>query len=127
MADPVAKDVDHCCRTQPLAKLSPFLAATVANLVTMLPAEAATGKIFDFNLTFFFMIGEFLLLMVFLEKTWFTPVGKVLDDRDSYIRDKLSSVGVSPCPGSMSTTVLPLMQSHQLPPLARQQCPGGVA
>lgn len=36
--------------------------------------------------------GEFLLLMVFLEKTWFTPVGKVLDERDALIREKLGSV-----------------------------------
>ena len=79
-----------------MTRLSPFLAATVANLVAMLPAEAATGKIFDFNLTFAFMVGEFLLLMVFLEKTWFTPVGAVLDERDKYIRDKLATVGVCP-------------------------------
>ena len=79
-----------------MTRLSPFLAATVANLVAMLPAEAATGKIFDFNLTFAFMVGEFLLLMVFLEKTWFTPVGAVLDERDKYIRDKLATVGVRP-------------------------------
>lgn len=38
------------------------------------------------------MAGEFLLLMVFLEKTWFTPVGKVLDERDALIREKLGSV-----------------------------------
>ena len=91
--------VEQCpsrCRTQPLARLSPFLAATVANLVTMLPAEAATGKIFDFNFTFAFMVGEFLLLMVFLEKSWFTPVGNLLDERDKYIRDKLATVGVRP-------------------------------
>lgn len=38
------------------------------------------------------MAGQFLLLMVFLEKTWFTPVGKVLDERDTNIRSKLGSV-----------------------------------
>lgn len=38
------------------------------------------------------MAGEFLILMVFLEKFWFTPVGKVLDDRDALIREKLGSV-----------------------------------
>lgn len=38
------------------------------------------------------MAGQFLLLMVFLEKTWFTPVGKVLDERDALIRSKLSAV-----------------------------------
>jgi F-type H+-transporting ATPase subunit b len=38
------------------------------------------------------MAGEFLLLMVFLDKAWFSPVGKVLDERDSLIREKLGSV-----------------------------------
>ncbi len=38
------------------------------------------------------MMGQFLLLMVFLEKFWFTPVGKVLDERDALIRSKLGSV-----------------------------------
>jgi F-type H+-transporting ATPase subunit b len=44
------------------------------------------GKIFDFNLTLPIMAGQFLLLMVFLDKTWFTPVGKVLDSRDGELR-----------------------------------------
>jgi F-type H+-transporting ATPase subunit b len=30
--------------------------------------------------------------MVFLDKTWFGPVGKVLDERDSTLRGQLSSV-----------------------------------
>ena len=50
------------------------------------------GKIFDFNLTMPIMATEFLLLMVFLEKFWFTPVGEVLDKRDNEIRGKLASV-----------------------------------
>jgi len=29
---------------------------------------------------------------VFLDKAWFGPVGKQLEDRDAYLRDKLSSV-----------------------------------
>ena len=40
------------------------------------------------------MVTEFLLLMVFLEKTWFTPVGEVLDKRDKALREKLGSVKV---------------------------------
>ena len=58
----------------------------------MLPAHAEAGKIFDFNATLPIMTIQFLLLMVFLEKTWFTPVGKVLDDRDASLREKLASV-----------------------------------
>lgn len=38
------------------------------------------------------MAGEILLLMVFLDKFWFGPVGKVLDERDSTLRNQLGSV-----------------------------------
>lgn len=55
-------------------------------------AHAEAGKIFDFNLTLPVMAGQFLLLMVFLDKTWFTPVGKLLDERDGQLREKLSTV-----------------------------------
>lgn len=61
-----------------------------------LPAHAVAGKIFDFNLTLPIMVGQFLLLMVFLDKTWFTPVGKVLDERDGYIREQLKKFKVHP-------------------------------
>ena len=49
------------------------------------------GKIFDFNLTLPLMAGQFLLLMVFLDKTWFGPVGKLLEDRDAELRSKLGA------------------------------------
>ena len=62
------------------------------NALAVLPAHAAAGKIFDFNLTLPIMTVQFLLLMVFLEKTWFNPVGKALDDRDASLRSKLGSV-----------------------------------
>merc|ERR1712056_20242 len=32
------------------------------------------------------MAAQFLLLMVFLDKTWFGPVGKVMDEREEKIR-----------------------------------------
>merc|ERR1719238_988683 len=61
-------------------------------MLTTLPAYSGTGKVFDFNATLPAMAVQFLLLMVFLEKTWFGPVGKVLDERDAKIRARLSSV-----------------------------------
>lgn len=70
--------------------LKPAAVAVVANVLMALPAHAE-GKLFDFGLTLPVMVGEFLLLMVFLDKTWFTPVGKHLDERDQMIRTKLSS------------------------------------
>merc|ERR1711976_52973 len=61
------------------------------NAITTLPA-LATGKVFDFNASLPAMVVNFLLLMVFLETTWFGPVGKVLDERDAKIRSRLNSV-----------------------------------
>jgi type II secretory pathway component PulM len=46
----------------------------------------------DFNLTMPVMAGEFLLLMVFLDKFWFGPVGATLDARDAELRAKLALV-----------------------------------
>lgn len=57
-----------------------------------MPAHAEAGKIFDFNLTLPIMAGEFLLLMVFLDKSWFSPVGQLLDERDKQLREKLAVV-----------------------------------
>ncbi len=71
------------------APLQTAAAAAVANVLLALPAHAEAGKIFDFNLTLPVMVAEFLLLMVFLDKFWFTPVGKVLDERDAKIRSLL--------------------------------------
>lgn len=64
----------------------------VANVLMALPAAAEPGKLFDFDLTLPIMAGEFLLLMVFLDKAWFGPVGDLLDKRDGQIRDKLAAV-----------------------------------
>lgn len=72
--------------------IKPAAVTAVANLIMAAPSFAEAGKIFDFNATLPVMAAQFLLLMVFLEKTWFTPVGKVLDERDALIRSKLSSV-----------------------------------
>lgn len=74
------------------AIVKPAIATAVANVIMALPAAAESGKLFDFNLTLPVMAGEILLLMVFLEKFWFTPVGKVLDERDALLRSQLSTV-----------------------------------
>jgi F-type H+-transporting ATPase subunit b len=74
------------------AAVKPAAAAFVANMIMAMPAAAEPGKIFDFNLTLPIMVTEFLLLMVFLDKTWFGPVGRTLEERDAYLREKLSSV-----------------------------------
>merc|ERR1711963_1266359 len=53
---------------------------------------AEAGKIFDFNATLPAQIFQFLALMFFLDKSWFGPVGKLLDERDEKIKSKLASV-----------------------------------
>ena len=81
-----------CCRKLDLSSVTkPVSTVVVTNLLMASPAFAE-GKLFDFGLTLPIMAGQFLLLMVFLDKTWFTPVGKVLDERDELIRSKLASV-----------------------------------
>lgn len=76
--------------------MRPAAIVAVSNILMALPAHADAGKIFDFNLTLPIMAGQFLLLMVFLDKFWFGPVGKVLDERDGYIREQLQKFKVSP-------------------------------
>ncbi|KAI8476872.1 MAG: chloroplast ATP synthase subunit II [Monoraphidium minutum] len=68
------------------------LTAVATQLIMAMPAAAEAGKLFDFNLTLPIMASEILLLMVFLDKAWFGPVGKVLDERDATLRGQLSSV-----------------------------------
>merc|ERR1712084_192511 len=60
-----------------------------------MPASADAGKIFDFNATFPAMITQFLLLMVFLDKTWFGPVGKIVDEREEKIRASWNTMNSS--------------------------------
>uniref|UniRef100_A0A7S2Z2C8 ATP synthase subunit b', chloroplastic n=1 Tax=Chloropicon laureae TaxID=464258 RepID=A0A7S2Z2C8_9CHLO len=79
------------------AKFSALEKAVGVQLLLAAPAlaeEAAKepGKLFDFDVTLPIMAVQFLVLMVFLDKTWFSPVGKVLDERDENLREKLSSV-----------------------------------
>lgn len=74
------------------AGLKPAVFTVLSNVLLSLPAHAEPGKIFDFNATLPVMAGEFLLLMVFLDKFWFGPVGATLDARDKELRGKLGMV-----------------------------------
>ncbi|RRT80486.1 hypothetical protein B296_00014102 [Ensete ventricosum] len=73
------------------------IAAAAAAMVAASPLPALAEQIekaalFDFNLTLPLIAIEFLLLMVALDKIYFTPLGKFMDERDSSIRAKLSDV-----------------------------------
>merc|ERR1711904_439290 len=71
---------------------SSYLKSILAlNLLSTSPVFAEAGKIFDFNATLPIMAAQFIALMVFLDKNWFSPVGKVLDQRNKKVRILLCS------------------------------------
>ena len=53
-------------------------------------AKEAEGGLFDFNATLPLMALQILLLMVVLNLVFYTPIAKVLDERDEYIRKNLT-------------------------------------
>ena len=68
-------------------------AAGLANVLAVAPAAAKeAGKIFDFDLTLPLIAGQFLILMVILDKLVYGPVGDVLESRDDDLKAKLSGV-----------------------------------
>jgi F-type H+-transporting ATPase subunit b len=62
---------------------------------TLLLATAAVeevaekGKLFDFDATLPVMAIQFVVLVAVLNKLFYTPLGKVLDDRDEFLRGGL--------------------------------------
>lgn len=46
----------------------------------------AEGGLFDFNATLPLMVLQILLLMVVLNAIFYTPIARVLDERDEYIK-----------------------------------------
>ncbi|KAJ4707872.1 ATP synthase subunit b', chloroplastic-like [Melia azedarach] len=54
--------------------------------------EIEKAALFDFNLTLPIIMAEFLLLMFALDKIYFSPLGKFMDERDTAIKEKLNSV-----------------------------------
>merc|ERR1712054_380212 len=65
---------------------------SIANILIALPAHSDAGKIFDFNATLPIMAAQFLILMVFLDKVWFGPVGKVMTERNRKIEERKASL-----------------------------------
>lgn len=82
-------------RLKPNLSLSAVAAAITAAAATPLPSVAAEiekAALFDFNLTLPIMMVQFLVLMVALDKIYFTPLGSFMDQRDAAIKEKLGSV-----------------------------------
>merc|ERR1712187_332372 len=61
----------------------------LGELLLLSPATAGAGKTFDFNATLPLTVLEFLFLMLFLDKTWYGPGGKVIDQRSAKIAASL--------------------------------------
>jgi F-type H+-transporting ATPase subunit b len=54
--------------------------------------EAEKGKLFDFDATLPLMAIQFVILVAVLNKLFYTPLGKVLDDRAEFISGGLGGV-----------------------------------
>ncbi len=67
---------------------------TIASIVLLtnelLATEGKEGGLFDFDLTLPLMAVQFLLLMLVLDKVFFTPIGRTIDDRADYLRQQLA-------------------------------------
>lgn len=79
-----------------LPKLPSHLLTAAAVSLALAPpslaAEIEKAALFDFNLTLPIIALEFLFLMFALDKVYYTPLGKFMDERDAAIREKLNSV-----------------------------------
>jgi len=68
------------------------------NLSSILVIQAsaeAEGGLFDFNATLPLMALQFLVLTVILNIIFYKPVGNILDERDEYIRNSLTSASAA--------------------------------
>ena len=57
----------------------------------MLAMTEGAGGLFDFNATLPLMAIQFILLTVVLTFVFYKPVSKVIDDRETYINDNLTT------------------------------------
>ncbi|KAI0502164.1 hypothetical protein KFK09_017111 [Dendrobium nobile] len=77
---------------KPSAAAAAVAAAIAATPMPALAEQIEKAALFDFNLTLPAIALEFLLLMVALDKIYFTPLGKFMYDRDAAIRAQLGDV-----------------------------------
>jgi F-type H+-transporting ATPase subunit b len=57
----------------------------------LLAAESAQGGLFDLNATLPLIALQFLLLVAVLDKVFYTPLTRVIDERNDYIRTTLTN------------------------------------
>jgi len=65
------------------------------SLFSQISDTEAKGGLFDFNATLPLMALQFLGLMVILNILFYKPISNVLDDREEYIRNSLTSASAS--------------------------------
>nr|YP_009392884.1 ATP synthase CF0 subunit II [Caloglossa intermedia]ARW61446.1 ATP synthase CF0 subunit II [Caloglossa intermedia] len=58
-------------------------------------SEEAKGGLFDFNATLPLMSLQFVALTIALNILFYKPVGQILDERDEYIRNSLTTASAS--------------------------------
>lgn len=75
-----------------LKSLSAVAVTSLAFSPPSLAAEIEKAALFDFNLTLPIIMVEFLVLMFALDKIYYSPLGKFMDERDNAIKEKLNSV-----------------------------------
>uniref|UniRef100_A0A7N0RA73 Uncharacterized protein n=1 Tax=Kalanchoe fedtschenkoi TaxID=63787 RepID=A0A7N0RA73_KALFE len=64
----------------------------VSTTEALIPISKPQAALFDFNLTLPIIMAEFLLLMFALDKVYYTPLGRFMDERDGYDQAKLIEV-----------------------------------
>jgi F-type H+-transporting ATPase subunit b len=75
-----------------LKTLTAIAAASLASAPPSLAEEFEKAALFDFDLTLPIVMAEFLFLMFALDKLYYSPLGKVMDDRDAMIKEQLAGV-----------------------------------
>lgn len=64
-------------------------------LLSQVSEIESKGGLFDFNATLPLMALQFLALTVILNIIFYKPVGNILDERDEYIRNSLTTASAS--------------------------------
>lgn len=68
---------------------------TLNFLLSQISEVESKGGLFDFNATLPLMALQFLALTVMLNLLFYKPIGNILDDREEYIRNSLTSASAS--------------------------------
>nr|YP_009399098.1 ATP synthase CF0 subunit II [Taenioma perpusillum]ARW68495.1 ATP synthase CF0 subunit II [Taenioma perpusillum] len=65
------------------------------SFILNISTEETTGGLFDFNATLPLMALQFIVLTVILNVIFYNPVSNVLDEREEYIRNSLTTASTS--------------------------------